>query len=73
MIQLGSVESLSQVFDLLTRSKTHEEQIDYLFMLRDIHNGCTNESRRLYFETLREVEQTVVGGDGMPGFPEANP
>ena len=68
VIQLGSVESLSQVFDLLTRSKTHEEQIDYLFMLRDIHNGCTNESRRLYFETLREVEQTVVGGDGMPGF-----
>jgi len=68
VIQIGSVESLSLVFDLLTRSKTHEEQIDYLFMLRNIQNGYTNESRRVYFETLRDVEQTVVGGDGMPGF-----
>jgi putative heme-binding domain-containing protein len=67
-IQLGSVDSVPEVLALLARSKTHEEQIDYLFMLRGLVNGLTSESRRSYFETLLNVEQTVVGGDGMPGF-----
>lgn len=68
VIQLGSAESVPQVVDLLARSKTQEEQIDYLFLLRNVRKGWSNERRRLYFETLRDVEQTVVGGDGMPGF-----
>lgn len=68
LIQLDSADSVRQVIDLLAWSKTHEERIDYLFMLRNVRNGWTNKNRRLYFETLRHVEQTVVGGDGMPGF-----
>jgi putative heme-binding domain-containing protein len=67
-IQLRSTVSIPEVVALLTRSKTHEERIDYLFMLRDVRNGWPAGSRRMYFETLRDVEQTVVGGDGMPGF-----
>jgi putative heme-binding domain-containing protein len=68
LMQLESAESVPQVVDLLSRSGTHEERIDYLFMLRDVRNGWTKGNRRSYFEMLRDVEQTVVGGDGMPGF-----
>jgi putative heme-binding domain-containing protein len=67
-IQLGSTKSVQEVLGLLSRSRTHEDRIHYLFTLREVRDGWSLESRRTWFQTLREVEQTVVGGDGMPGF-----
>ena len=67
-IQLGSVESVKEVLALLSAAKTHEDRIHYLFTLREVRDGWSLESRRTYFEALNEVAQTVVGGDGMPGF-----
>ena len=67
-VQLGSTKSVPQVLALLSNSKTQEDRIHYLFTLREVSGGWSLESRKTYFETLNEVEQTVVGGDGMPGF-----
>lgn len=67
-VQLGSSKSVPQVLALLSESKTQQDRIHYLFTLREVNDGCSMKSRRTFLETLREVEQTVVGGDGMPGF-----
>jgi putative heme-binding domain-containing protein len=67
-IQLGSTKSVKEVLALLVQSKTHQDRIHYLFTLREVRDGWSLESRTTYFETLNEVVQTVVGGDGMPGF-----
>jgi len=67
-IQLGTTKSVKDVLTLLSRSRTHEDRIHYLFTLREVRDGWSLESRTTYFETLNEVAQTVVGGDGMPGF-----
>lgn len=67
-VQLGSTKSVPQVLALLSDSETQEDRIHYLFTLREVSDGWSLKSRRTFLETLREVEQTVVGGDGMSGF-----
>jgi putative heme-binding domain-containing protein len=37
-------------------------------VLRNCREGWTPESRRVAFETLGELDRTVLGGEGMPGF-----
>jgi putative heme-binding domain-containing protein len=52
----------------LRESVDDEDRIFNLFLLRDSTSGWQLVDRRLYFEILNDVGQTVLGGDGMPGF-----
>ena len=61
----GAVEPL---VELLNSSETQRERMHALFVLRDQRSGWSPETRRLYFEALRELERTAFSGQGMPGF-----
>jgi putative heme-binding domain-containing protein len=61
----GAVEPLTE---LLGSSSTQRERMHALFVLRDQKSGWSPDSRRLYFEALRELERTAFSGQGMPGF-----
>ena len=59
---------VSETITLLSEAETQEDRIHYLFILRNVREGWTPADRRVYFEVLSEIERTVLGGEGMPGF-----
>lgn len=51
----------------LRRSTAQEDRLHYLFLLRDVESGWTDETRRAYFTALGEADG-FVAGEGMPTF-----
>lgn len=66
--QLAIPGLVPMTLELLDRSVTQEERLHAVFVLRNCCEGWTPESRRLVFETPGELDRTVTGGEGMPGF-----
>ncbi len=65
---LSLPEFVPQTIQLLQRAKSQEERIHAVYLLRNSRTGWTPEFRSLVFETLRDLDRTAVGGEGMPGF-----
>jgi putative heme-binding domain-containing protein len=59
---------ITKTLRLLENSKSQEERLHAVFVLRNCREGWSPESRRIVFETLGELDRTVIGGEGMPGF-----
>lgn len=57
-----------KTLEYLARSTTQEDRMHAVFVLRNCRRGWTPDSRRFVFETLGELDRTVIGGEGMPGF-----
>ena len=51
----------------LVNSETQEDRLHYLFLLRDVGEGWTAQSRRVFFTELQKAGR-FVRGEGMPGF-----
>lgn len=66
--ELDLPELVPKTLKLLSQSKSQEERMHALFVLRNRRNGWNSDSHRMVFETLGELDRTVVGGEGMPGF-----
>jgi putative heme-binding domain-containing protein len=61
-------ELVAKTVSWLARAESQEERIHAIFVLRNCRRGWTDASRRIVFETLGELDRTVLGGEGMPGF-----
>ena len=67
LFQLGS-DPIPTTIDLLSRSQLQQERMHYLHVMRNAQSNWTSDTRRIYFESLSELDRLVVGGEGMPGF-----
>jgi putative heme-binding domain-containing protein len=50
LIFLEAPGVITKTMDLLTRAKTQEEQVHYIFHLRSVKNGWTVDQRKKYFD-----------------------
>ncbi len=66
--RLAVPDLIAKTLELLPRLHTQEDRLHALFVLRNRRDGWTAESRRTVFETLGELDRTMTGGEGMPGF-----
>ena len=57
LIYLESPDVVTRTLALLDKAKTQEEQIHYLFYLRNLQNGWTLEQRKHYFEWFRYLQK----------------
>jgi putative heme-binding domain-containing protein len=60
--------AVADTMALLRQANSQEERLHYLLVLRHAREGWTHEDRRTYFAALGDLERTVLGGEGMPGF-----
>ncbi|MBT4866408.1 MAG: c-type cytochrome, partial [Planctomycetaceae bacterium] len=65
--RLDAPRFVERTIPLLQRAESQQERMHYLFVLRNVKIGWTPETRRTYFENLRQFDE-FVGGDGMPTF-----
>ena len=68
VMQLRPAEANPNIVILLNRATDQHSQIFYLFLLRTASTGWQSPDRVGFFELLNTVEQSFLGGDGMPGF-----
>ncbi len=66
--RLDIPDMVPKTLKLLTQARTQEQRLHAIFVLRNRHEGWTLDSRRTVFEALGELDRTVIGGEGMPGF-----
>lgn len=64
----GSEDALNRVLVLLNQANSQSDRMHYLYLLRNQKENWTEETRRIWFEALRDLERTVIGGAGMPDF-----
>ncbi len=57
LIYLEAPEVVSKTLALLDKARTQEEQIHYVFYLRNLQNGWTLEQRKHYFEWFRYLQK----------------
>jgi len=67
LIGLDAARFLSPTVELLAGARRQEDQLHYLFVLRNVRSGWTLKERRTYFAALR-ASGHYLGGQGMPGF-----
>lgn len=67
-MRLDIPELIPRTLSLLSRSRTQQDRMHALFVLRNRTEGWTGESRRIVFEALGDLDRTALGGEGMPGF-----
>lgn len=65
---LSPADANPDVVDLLARATSQQDRLRYLFLLRTADKLWTPDARRLYFDSLNELETSFLGGDGMPRF-----
>jgi len=53
---------------LLTMARTQEEQIQYLFLLRQVDQGWSLDDRQAYFETLRRGRRDFQGANMLMSY-----
>ncbi len=59
LVYLEAPDVVSKTFELIKKAKTQEEQLHYVFVLRNLKSGWTIEQRRDYFELLKQDFSTV--------------
>jgi putative heme-binding domain-containing protein len=67
LARLGSPQLISKTGQSLLVSDRQEDRLQALFVLKDVREGWTRETRRAYFTALNEGT-TFVSGEGMPKF-----
>ena len=67
LVKLRSPEVISKTVRLLQVAATQAEQMQYLYVLRNLRDGWTIDSRRAYFAGLAQAEH-YLGGAGMSDF-----
>ena len=58
----------ADIVRLMKMSTRQEDRMLNLFLLRNATTGWEADDRETFFHILNDVEQTAIGGDGMPGF-----
>jgi putative heme-binding domain-containing protein len=69
LAHLGANDLVEKSLPLLNATTEQNQQMHYLFVLRDLANGWTPIARQTYFDVLAQTHQ-YIGGEGMPGFLE---
>jgi putative heme-binding domain-containing protein len=67
LVKLGSNDAVSKTIELLKSATSQAEQLHYLFVLRNVRQGWTPESRQSYFAVLSQ-SKNYLRGEGMAGF-----
>ena len=67
-LPVESEDALNLLIVLMHQAKSQSDRMHYLYLLRNQKEGWTEESRRIWFEALRDLERTAIGGAGMPDF-----
>jgi hypothetical protein len=62
LVFLDSPTVIAKSLPLLEAAKTQEEQLFYVFTLRDINHGWTAPQREAYFAWLNRAKQNYTGG-----------
>lgn len=66
--QLVIPDLIPKTIELLQHAHSQEERMHAIFVLRNCREGWAPDARRIVFEALGELDRTVIGGEGMPGF-----
>ena len=72
LVYLEAPGVATKTLDLLDKAKTQEEQIHYIFQLRNLKTGWTFEQRQKYFDWFTKIRQTGKADAGAPGTAAAN-
>jgi putative heme-binding domain-containing protein len=67
--ELGDNDFVDKTLRLLNSTTEQREQLQYLFVLRNVTVGWTPAARQNYFDALAQARQ-YLGGEGMPAFLE---
>ena len=59
--------AVAPLIELLKASQTQRERMHSLFVLCTQQRGWSPDRRRVFFDSLRELERTAFSGAGMPG------
>jgi putative heme-binding domain-containing protein len=70
LVFLESPEVVTKTLGLLDRAQTQEEQIHYIFQLRNVRSGWTLEQRQKYFNWFTRIRQA---GKGEVTYPSGAP
>ena len=70
LVFLEAPDYVTKTLDLLARAKTQEEQIHYIFQLRNAKSGWTTEQRQKYFGWFTQIKQS---GKGEVTYPAGAP
>ena len=62
LVYLDSPTVIAKSLPLLEAAKTQEEQLFYVFTLRNINHGWTTPQREAYFAWLNRAQQNYTGG-----------
>ena len=67
LLQLGSESVVSKTLNLVAATTDQRQQMHYLYLLRNVDTGWTEQNRPQYLHALAEMRH-YRGGAGMPGF-----
>src|SRR6185295_2728832 len=70
LVFLDGPDVVTKTLDLLDRAQTQEEQIHYIFQLRNVKSGWTLEQRQKYFNWFTQIKQA---GKGEVTYPAGAP
>ena len=71
LVYLEAPDVIAKTLDLLAKARTQEEQVLYVFNLRNVKSGWTPEQRRKYFAWFTQPKESSVGevrSDGVSTF-----
>lgn len=69
LIYLNAPDVIAKTLDLLQKAQTQEEQVHYLFQLRNVKSGWTPAQRELYFSWFAKARQ---GGKPETTYPQGS-
>ncbi len=67
LVQLDAPGVVPKTVRLLMAAERQEQQLHFLFVLRNVRSGWSMADRRAYFEVLRQTSHYLTG-QGMAGF-----
>jgi putative heme-binding domain-containing protein len=65
---LEAPSTIDKCLDLIAKSTTQEEKIQYVYCLRAMKSGWTLEQRKRFFEFLAGDAKKFTGGNSLKGF-----
>ena len=65
---LQSPGVIGKSMDLLAKSRSQEDQLHYVFVLRNMRSGWTMDQRKAYFSWLAHAERNYTGGASFKRF-----
>ena len=65
---LQSPTVITKSMDLLSKARSQEDQLHYVFTLRNMKSGWTLDQRKAYFSWLAHAERNLTGGASFKRF-----